>query len=188
MKGVAISPLRLVQVALVVACLSAVLGGAHFVWSHHQRMTQLLSDIAARHARLQGILKSEPDFRALHQQARDLVGIYSYPSQQDVTQAGNDAQQRIQGVFVAQGLSVASIQVLAPQAETVGFDLIPVQVQAEGDIEAMNKALQALVVAPAAGPRIGMRGVQIQSVGMVRAEEKIRLTGRFQFFVLREQP
>lgn len=188
MKGFAVSPVRMVQLMLVAAVLLLVLGGAHFVWSHHQRMSQLLVDISARHARLQGILKSEANFRVVHQQARDLIGAHAYPSQQDVSQAGNDAQQRIQGAFAAQGLSVASIQVLTSQAEAAGFDLIPVQVQVDGDIDAINKALQALVVAPSPGPRIGMRGIQIQSVGMVRAEEKVRVSGRFQFFVLREQP
>lgn len=187
MKPAKLSPVRSVQLLLLTLLALAVFGGAQFVWSHHLRMAQLLVDISARHARLQGILKSESDLRAMHQQALDVIKVHAYPAQQTITQSGNDAQQRIHSAFVAQSLSVISIQVLPPQADTVGFDLIPIEVNAEGEMEAVNRALQALVINKPAGPTIGISNMQIQSVGAVRPDAPIRLSGKFRFFVLRGQ-
>ncbi|MDP3520558.1 MAG: GspMb/PilO family protein [Hydrogenophaga sp.] len=187
MKPVKLSPVRAIQFALLLLLALAIVGAGRFVWSNHLRMDQLLVDISARHARLQGILKSEDDLRALHRQALDVIKAHAYPAQQDITQAGNDAQQRIQGAFAAQSLSVISIQVLPPQPDAQGFDLIPVQVHAEGGIEAINRALQALLTNSPAAPSIGIHGLQIQSVGAVRADAPVRLSGKFRFFVLRGQ-
>ena len=72
-----------------------------------------------------------------------MVAQYLYPAEQDTSQAGNDAQQRIRGLLAAAGLDIASSQVLEAKEEK-GFERIPLAVRAEGEMVAVQAALAGL--------------------------------------------
>ena len=65
-----------------------------------------------------------------------------------MTQAGNDAQQRIRSVFADSQLDIISIQVLPAAKEEAKFDRIPITLRVEGDLTGIHNALGMLPAQP----------------------------------------
>ena len=82
------------------------------------------------------------------------------------------------------GLDIVSSQVLAPKSEKT-FDRIPLSVRAEGQLLALQSALVGL---SSQSPAILIEGLNVQTVGAVRADKPQRLGVQFSLSVLREQP
>ena len=103
---------------------------------------------------------------------------------QDVTQVGNDAQQRIRSLFADSKLDIISIQVL-PSKEDGKFDRIPIDLRVEGDITGLQNALALL---SAQSPSVYVENMSVQTIGAVKPASVQRLGGQFNLSVLRLRP
>lgn len=169
--------------ALTMLILLLPLAGAGFyVWSKHQQVQQRLADLEPRHARLQGLLLRQADLKALGVLANEQLARLTYPAVQDVTQAGNDAQQRIRNLFTDSKLDIISIQVLAPPKEDAKFDRIPITLRVEGDLAGIQNALLKL---SSQTPTVLVDSLTVQTIGAVRPASIQRLSGQFTLSVLR---
>src|SRR5690606_16197252 len=109
---------------------------------------------------------------------------YAYPESLDVTQAGNDAQQRVRSLFTAAGLQIVSSQVLAPKTDK-GFDRIPMTVRSEGELMGLQAALVGITNQ---APIILVDGVSVKTVGAIKSKEPQRLDIQFNLSVLQVHP
>lgn len=71
---------------------------------------------------------------------------YAYPGSMEVTQAGNDAQQRVRGIFIQAGLDLVSSQVLPPKIRKQ-FDRIPLTVRLRRSGRAAKRPGRAWAIA-----------------------------------------
>lgn len=170
-------------VTLVLLAVPLVMAGA-YVFQKHRWAQARLAELEPRYARLLGFEASQDELAKTSENARNLLGKFAYPASQDVTQAGNDAQQRVRSIFSAAGLDIVSSQVLPPKQEK-SFDRIPVSVRAEGRLLALQTALVGL---SSQSPAILIDGFTVQTIGAVRAEVPQRLGIQFNLSVLRERP
>ena len=152
-----------------------------FVFSRHQHIEQNLADLEPRYARMLGIAGRQADFEVYTQKAGEQLKRQAYPSSQDVTQAGNDAQQRIRTLFAESKLDISSIQVLTAKEEGQ-FDRIPIELRVEGDITGLQNALALLAVQ---SPTVLTEEFTLQTIGAVKPASVQRLSGLFNFSVLR---
>lgn len=170
------------QALSILALLLPMAGAGFFVWTKHQLVQSMLSDLEPRYARLAGLLERQADLKALSVQASEQLTRLTYPASQDVTQAGNDAQQRIRGLFAESKLDIISIQVLPPLKEEAKFDRIPINLRVEGDLAGIQNAL---LVLSRQTPVVLVDSVSVQTIGAVRPASIQRLAGQFNFSVLR---
>lgn len=173
------------QALTVLLLLLPVAGAGLYVWIHHQRIQNHLADLEPRYARLAGLLEHQADLKALGLQANQQLTRLAYPVSQDVTQAGNDAQQRIRNVFAESKLDIVSIQVLPPAKDEAKFDRVPINLRVEGDLTGIQNAMLTLA---RQSPIVLVEGVSLQTIGAVRPASIQRLSGQFNFFVLRVRP
>lgn len=152
-----------------------------YVWQQHLWAQAQLSELAPRHARLQGMRTMQPELQAAANQAQTTLSQHIYPATLDATKAGNDAQQRIRTVFEASQLTIGSLQVLnAKDSDT--FQRINVVLQVEGTLPSMHEAILKLREQT---PSILVDTLTLQSIGAVRPASTQRLSGNFNFSVLR---
>ena len=170
-------------VTLALLAVPLVVGGA-YVFQKHRWAQARLAELEPRYARLLGFDAHQSELAKTSEQARSLLGKFTYPASQDVTQAGNDGQQRVRNIFSAAGLDIVSSQVLPPKQEKY-FDRIPLSVRAEGRLLALQTALVGL---SSQSPAILVDGFTVQTIGAVRADVPQRLGIQFNLSVLREQP
>ncbi len=170
------------QALTVLALLLPLAGAGIYVWTQHQRIQSHLSDLEPRYARLAGLLAHQADVKALSLQASEQLARLTYPASQDVTQAGNDAQQRIRSLFAESKLDIISIQVLPPSKEESKFDLIPINLRVEGDMAGIQNSLLMLTRQT---PIVLVDNLLLQTIGVVRPASNQRLGAQFNFFVLR---
>ena len=169
------------QALTVLVLLLPLAGGGLYVWTLHQRLQNHLADLEPRFARLTGLLARQADLQALGVQANAQLARLTYPASQDVTQAGNDAQQRIRSLFADSKLDIISIQVLPPKEEGK-FDRILVNLRVEGDLAGIQDALRKL---SSQSPVVLVDSLTLQTIGAVRPASIQRLGGQFNFSVLR---
>jgi general secretion pathway protein M len=169
------------QALTVLALLLPLAGGAWYAWNIHQRAQQRLADIEPRYARLAGLVERRADLKTQGTQANLQITRLTYPTAQDVTQAGNDAQQRIRSLFADSKLEIISIQVLPPKEEGK-FDRIGINLRVEGDLTGIQNALALL---SAQTPMVLVDNVALQTIGAVKPASIQRLGGQFNFSVLR---
>lgn len=155
-----------------------------YVFSKHQWAAQLLSDVEPRYGRMLGLQGQAAPIAQAEQQVMIVLGKYAYPSSQDATQAGNDAQQRLRDVFTKAGLEIVSSQVLPSKPEKV-FDRIPLSVRAEGELSALQGAF---VVMATIAPAVLIDSVALQSVGLVRADQPQRIAVQLELSALKIRP
>ena len=170
-------------ITLVLLMLPMMLGG-WYVFQKHRWAQDRIAELEPRYARLLGMEAKGEELKKSANQAQELLARHVYPASQDVSQAGNDAQQRIRNIFTAAGLDIVSSQVLAPKSEK-SFDRILLSVRAEGPLLALQSALVGL---SGQSPAILIDGFSVQTVGAVRADRPQRLGAQFNFSVLRELP
>ena len=175
------------QALTVLAILLPVAGGGLYVWAVHQRAQSRLADLEPRYARLAGLVEWRADLKALGVQAGEELARLAYPATQDVTKAGNDAQQRIRALFADSKLDVSSIQVLPAKQEDkdAKFDRISIDLRVEGDLTGMQNALALLA---SQTPVVLVDSLALQTIGAVKPASTQRLGGQFNFSVLRLRP
>lgn len=175
------------RIALAVSIgllLLPVIAGGIYVAYKHQWAEGRLAELEPRYARLLGLQSSRAGLASAESEARALLGHYAYPGSQDVSQAGNDAQQRLRSIFSAAGLEVVSSQVLAPKTEK-NFDRIPLTVRLEGELAAFQSAF---VVLASQSPAILVDGFGVQTIGVVKPDAPQRLASQLSLSVLRVRP
>ena len=170
------------QAITALALLLPAAGAIFFIWSKHQQIEQLLSDLTPRYARLAGLVERQADLKALSEQANTQLTRLAYPSSQDATQAGNDAQQRIRTLFADSKLDIISIQVLPLGKEETKVDRIQINLRVEGDLAGIQNALATLT---SQTPLVLVDSMALQTIGAVKPASIQRLGGQFNFSVLR---
>ena len=184
MSQLRINRVAWLQALTVLALLVPLAAGGWYTFNLHQNAQIRLADTEPRFARLTGLLERQADMKALAAQGNEQLARQSYPATQDVTQAGNDAQQRIRSLFADSKLDIISIQVL-PSKEEGKFDRIPIDLRVEGDLTGLQNALSLL---SAQTPSVLMGSMTLQTIGAVRPASTQRLGGQFNFSVLRLRP
>lgn len=179
--------LRRDRTALVIAVLLVLLPLAAlgvYLLEKHDWAQQRIAELEPRHARLAGLLASRDALTAAETAARERLAEFVYPPTQDLTQAGNDAQQRVRTIFTNAGLQVVSSQVL-PAKDEKQFDRIPLSVRLEGELSALQRALAAL---SGQTPAVLIDGLNIQTISGLRPDREPRLGSQFSLSVLRLKP
>ena len=183
------SRILLLQVLTALTILLPLIGVGLYAYSVHQRAQLRLSEVEPRFARLAGLMQRQGDMSALAKQASEKLGQRAYPVTQDVSKAGNDAQQRIKTLFSESRLEIISIQVIAPSAvgkvdtkEDGNFDRISIDLRVEGELSGIQNALSLLATQV---PLVLMDSMTLQTIGAVRPASVQRLGGQFKFSVLR---
>ena len=143
-----------------------------------------LNRLEPRFARLLGLQASADKLDEKVKQLGDRMSLFIYPSEMDATQAGNDAQQRVRSVLSTAGLTVVSSQVLPTKVEQ-GFERISLSVRAEGELIQLQAALAVL---PSLTPVILVDGINIQVIGLQRADKPQRLGTDLKLSVLHRKP
>ena len=170
-------------ISVLILVLPLALAGWYVVQKHRWAQDRL-RELEPRYARMLGMEVHTEDLEKARSEARGLLAQYTYPASRDVSQAGNDAQQRIRNTFSAAGLEIVSSQVLPAKSEK-SFDRIPLSVRAEGELLGIQTALVGL---SGQSPVILVDGFNIQTIGAVKADKPQRLGVQFNLSVLREQP
>ena len=175
------------QALTVLAVLLPIAGGGLYVWSVHQRAQSRLTDLEPRYARLAGLVERRADLKTLGVQVGEELARLAYPAAQDVTKAGNDAQQRIRALYADSKLDIISIQVLPARQEDKEskFDRISIDLRVEGDLTGMQNALALLA---SQTPVVLVDSLALQTIGAVKPASTQRLGGQFNFSVLRLRP
>ena len=172
--------------AVFTTALMALLLGASalaglYVQSKHEWATNRLQEIEQRHARLSGLELRAGELEQAEARARVKLAALVYPTTQDISQAGNDAQTRVRDTVTRAGLQVMSSQVLAPKVDRA-FDRIPMSVRLEGELPALQTALAVL---EDLSPAVYVESMNVQTIGAVKAELPQRLGIQFSLYVLR---
>ncbi len=184
MKIRTLSPEATLLLLMLGAVLAALAGAGYYVYDRHQTVARHLEEVEPRHARLQGLQGSIDVLARAQTEAQGVVAQYVFPAETDANQVGNAAQQRVRNLFTAAGLQIVSSQVLPAKTEK-NYDRIPLAVRAEGDLLALQGALVSLSTET---PAILVRGMNVQTIGSVRADAPQRLAVQFDIFVLRGRP
>lgn len=153
-----------------------------YVWAEHQRLQIHLAELAPRYARLAGLVEHQADLKTLEKQANEQLARTAYPAKQDLTQAGNDAQQRIRSLFADSKLDIVSVQVVPPGKDDAKFDRIQIALRVEGELVGIQNALALLA---AQTPVVLVDSMTLQTIGAVKPASVQRLSGQFSFSVLR---
>lgn len=172
-------------VLLVTLCVIALPFAAAgiYLYQKHQWAENRLSEFEPRYARLLGLEGSRENLAQAGARAQALSAQYAYPSEQETSQAGNDAQQRIRSVLAAAGMDIASSQVLAAKDEK-NFERIPLAVRAEGEMVALEAALAGLAEQ---APAILVEAIVVQGQG-ASVKSAQRLSVQLSLMVLRKLP
>lgn len=183
MSSLRFSRIALVQGLTVFAIVLVLSGFCFFVWTQHERVQKKLTDLEPRYARLLGIAAKRSALQTAGQVANDQLSSLVYPLNQDVTQAGNDAQQRIRALFADSKLDIISIQVLPAKEEGV-FDRITIDLRVEGELTGIQNALTLLA---GQTPTVVTNELSLQTIGAVKPASIQRLAGQFSFSVFRRR-
>jgi len=170
-----------VLVAVVLGFATLLSGIGLFVYTTHQRDQVMLNTIEPRFARLSGLAQDKGQLAAAAAATRSALSRHLYPVTREVSQAGNDAQQRARDVFSKAGLEVLSSQVL-PAKVGKQFDRIPVTLRVDGEYLAFQTALAAM---PSLTPTLFVEGFNIQSLPGASPATPFRLVVQIEMFVLR---
>jgi general secretion pathway protein M len=184
MKSYVVNRILWLQVITVALLLAALAAFGLYAAAKHDEAQKRLDQAEPRYARLVGLIARREDIGSFSAQVNESISRMAYPSTQDATQTGNEAQQRLRGIFAESKLDIGSIQVL-PVKEGPHFDRIPIQLRIEGD---MTGILNALALLATQSPVIGLDNWTLQTVGAVRPASNQRLGAQFNFFVLRSRP
>jgi general secretion pathway protein M len=184
MKRIAFNRIVFLQVLTVLLLLVPLAGASYVVWVKHHRLLGIVADLEPRYARLQGLLDRQVSVKAMDAKAKELILQLAYPATQDLTKTGNDAQQRIRGIFADSQLDVISTQVLPGKIEGK-FDRISISLRVEGNMAGIQAALGKL---GAQSPAILVDNMNLQTLGMARPASVQKTGGQFVFSVFRVRP
>lgn len=173
--------LVIIQAVIVLLGIAPVVGAGVVVWMKHQQYQSELADLSPRYARLLGLVNHRADLQKLGDQVNEALSRLTYPASQDIAKAGNDAQQRIRSLLTDSHLEVASIQVL-PAKEEGQFNRVTISVRVEGDLVAVQSALDKL---KAMTPAVLVDSMSLQTIGAARPASIQRLAGQFSLSIFR---
>ena len=168
----------------VFVCLLPLFVLGSYISGKYAEGQEQLDRLEPRFARLLGLQASAGKMDEQVAQMEQRMSLFVYPREMDATQAGNDAQQRVRSVLSTAGLTVVSSQVL-PAKEEQGFERISLSVRVEGELIHLQAALAVL---PSLTPVILVDGINIQVVGVQRAEKPQRLGTELKLSVLHRKP
>ena len=178
MKPRTLENLVLLGLLLLFAAMAGGIG--LYVQTVHTADEEQLQTIEPRFARLAGLATDRGQLAAAVAATKAAVARHIYPASREVSQAGNDAQQRARDVFSRAGLEVLSSQVLAVKPGKQ-FDRIPITVRVEGDYLVFQTALAAM---PSLAPTLFVEGFNVQSIAGPKPDVP-RLVVQLDLFVLR---
>ncbi len=168
----------------IIVCLLPLFAVGIYVADKYAAAQEGLSRLEPRFARLLGLQASAEKMDEKVKLLEQRMSLFIYGSDMDATQAGNDAQQRVRSVLSAAGLTVVSSQVLPTKIEQ-GFERISLSVRAEGELIHLQAALAVL---PSLTPVILVDGINIQVIGLQRADKPQRLGAELKLSVLHRKP
>ena len=174
---------NLVLLCLLLLFAAVAFGIGLYAQSVHTADEEQLDTIEPRFARLAGLATDKGQLAAAVAATKSAVSRHIYPASREVSQAGNDAQQRARDVFSRAGLDVLSSQVL-PVKPGKQFDRIPITVRVEGDYLVFQTALAAM---PSLTPTLFVEGFVVQTIAALKPDVP-RLVVQLELFVLRARP
>ncbi len=154
---------------------------AFYVLGIQRADEEQLATIEPRFARLSGLAMDKGQLAAALDATKAAVARHLYPASREISQAGNDAQQRARDVFSKAGLEVLSSQVL-PAKTSKQFDRIPITLRVEGEYLVFQTALAAM---PSLTPTLFVEGFNIQGIPAAKQDAPPRLVIQLELFVLR---
>lgn len=158
--------------------------GIYYVWHKHQWAQGVLEQTPPRAARLAGLLQSQADILKRQETVQSYINTHAYPATTTVSEAGNDAQQRVRQVFADAGFTIASVQV--QEVQTQGrFNRIPLSMRIEGNYNQVVPALQNL---DTLRPVVIMDELRLDAFGITRPDAHPRVTGEIKLSVLLSRP
>lgn len=174
----------LVLALTVLVLVTPLMAGGLYVYNKHQWALARLAELEPRYARFVGMEAGQQELAKATEHAQTLLQQYVYPQEKDLSQAGNDAQQRVRDILSAAGLQVGSSQVLPPKGDA-GFDRIQLTVRAEGELVGLQGALIGLSTLK---PAIFVDNMTATVMGTPRAEAPQKLAIQFSLSALRTHP
>lgn len=179
------------DVGLVLATIMVVLAplvfGGLYVYQKHKWVQQNLARIEPRYARLVGLEQQKEEIDQAREQVLKAQTQYVYPAAMEASQAGNGALKRVQEIFTAAGMQISSSQVVQPKDEK-GYDRITLNVQAEGELVALQGVLAVL---GSQTPIIIVDTLNIQVAGGLNVPNPkqlpVRLNTQFALSVLKDR-
>ncbi len=178
-------PSRPENVALAAIAALLVLGllaAGTFVYRKHQWAHDRLAELGPRYARTLGLAGSRPALEQAATRQDQTLRQYAYAPEQDASQVGNDALQRVRDVLGGAGLRVLSSQAMPPRDDVPGFERIPIDVRFEGPLPAVQQALSTLA---AQSPAIVVDTITLQVGPVARPDSTTPLACTVSVSVLR---
>ena len=171
------------SLTVLVLATPLIAGGLYF-YNKHQWALARLYELEPRFARFVGMEAGQKELAKATEHAQTLLQQYVYPQDKDLSQAGNDAQQRVRDILSAAGLQVGSSQVLPPKVDA-SFDRIQLTVRAEGELAGLQGALIGLSTLK---PAIFVDNMTASVMGTPRAEVPQKLAIQLSLSALRTHP
>lgn len=169
-----------------------------YFWFVRQGFAEEIATIEPRASRLLGIMQSAEQLTVASATAKERLQELTYPSDRDAAATAAAMQQNIREVMTSAGLSISGSQIL-PQLQSPEFDRLRLDITAEGNIEALDRALSSL---DEMRPLVFIESLKVtpersrnQNRGRLRGRDRLpddtntddprRLTARLQLFSLR---
>jgi general secretion pathway protein M len=157
-------------------------------WSLRQSYVSEIEAIEPRTARLLGIMEKREDLESASREVLTQLQALTYPLGQDSATTAAGMQQEVRDLMSSAGLSISGSQILPTRLES-GFEILGLDITAEGNTEVLDDALSGL---QAMRPVVFVESVLIKpSRGRRRASENAdegdprRLTVRFRLLSLK---
>ena len=100
MKSYVVNRILWLQVITVALLLAALAAFGLYAAAKHDAAQKRLDQAEPRYARLMGLIARREDIGSFSVQANESISRMAYPSSQDATQTGNEAQQRLRSIWL----------------------------------------------------------------------------------------
>lgn len=152
------------------------------VFAKYRQAADWLAETEPRHARMAGLLHSQPALAQANEQLQANLRAYVYPAEEEPSHTANTALQRVRELATRHGLRVSSSQTSAPRDED-GFDRIGLNLRIEGAWPALVALLGDLVKLQ---PGIYYSTIQLGTQGRTQADDSTGFV-QLDLFVLKER-
>lgn len=165
--------------------------GVARLWGLRAGYVDQIESITPRTARLLGLAQSEDQLSIDSRMASLTLSGLAYSGQRDGAATATEMQQEIRELMTNAGLSISGSQIL-PRQQDQGMDRLALDVTAEGNIDALEQALQDLEILR---PIVVVKSLLLKPTRVSRRsrrkagaevlEDTRRVTARFQLVALR---
>lgn len=128
------------------------------LWQLHAAQARQLSDIEPRIARLLGVQQALPTIGQALAEVRVEILKEAYPSTNPAAQIGTALQQRVRQILEQAQMVIEGSQTLPPINQP-GYEVLPMNITAQGSLEALVTALNRL---QEERPRITIQKLSLQ--------------------------